>query len=235
MAWYRYVETIAESAPQWCLQVSIMLNEWNFPGLTVTSAVFSFLSLSLSITGLEKARVTKEGKDFTFFHTAVFFLFNMFILLSRLSAIVFHIFAYPGGEFLYFIVAHWILMNFILLNGNQCPKYCWVILFYLPFINILAVPFFIHPTKSLYLWQGMGSEASYCYFYILIFVENLIITLIPAFLPPTGIAHLSVLKPIVLSFVIIGLVLSICLGAIYYDDCCCFQENSADDAEAQNA
>ncbi|CAB4044546.1 XK-related 6, partial [Paramuricea clavata] len=96
-AWLRYVETIAESAPQWCLQVSIMLVRWNFPRLTVTSAVFSFFSLALSITTLEKARVTKDGHKFKLLpHTVVFFTSQVFTLLSRLSAIV--IFAYALNE-----------------------------------------------------------------------------------------------------------------------------------------
>ncbi|CAB3996264.1 XK-related 9 [Paramuricea clavata] len=31
LAWVRYVETLTESAPQWCLQIYIMLRQWDFP------------------------------------------------------------------------------------------------------------------------------------------------------------------------------------------------------------
>ena len=53
LALLRYLETITESAPQWCLQVYIMLRQWYFPSYTVASSVLSLLSLACSITTLE--------------------------------------------------------------------------------------------------------------------------------------------------------------------------------------
>ena len=43
IAWLRYIETIAESAPQWCLQVGIMFAHWDFPWLTAMSSFFFLL------------------------------------------------------------------------------------------------------------------------------------------------------------------------------------------------
>ena len=56
LAILRYIETITESAPQWCLQVYIMLRQWFFPSYTVVLTVFSMLPLAWNITTLEKER-----------------------------------------------------------------------------------------------------------------------------------------------------------------------------------
>ena len=88
----RYIETITESAPQWCLQVCIMLRQWHFPSYTVVSTILSMLSLTWSITILEKERRTKKHKCFTFIDGFAFFNWQLFKLVSRLSAIV--LFAY---------------------------------------------------------------------------------------------------------------------------------------------
>ena len=63
LAKLRYLETITESAPQWCLQSYIMLRQWKFPTYTVVSIVLSLLSLAWSITSLEKARCDKRREE----------------------------------------------------------------------------------------------------------------------------------------------------------------------------
>ena len=60
----RYIETITESAPQWCLQVYIMFRQRSFPSYTVVSSVFSLLSLAWSIMTLEKERREKNNLEF---------------------------------------------------------------------------------------------------------------------------------------------------------------------------
>jgi hypothetical protein len=35
LAWVRYAEALTESTPQWCLQIYIVLRQWDFPWLTV--------------------------------------------------------------------------------------------------------------------------------------------------------------------------------------------------------
>ena len=64
LARLRYLETITESAPQWCLQSYIMLRQWEFPWYTLASVGGSLLSLAWSITCLEKARCNKKMKKF---------------------------------------------------------------------------------------------------------------------------------------------------------------------------
>ena len=49
----RYLETLTESAPQLCLQVYIMLRQWNFPWYTILSSVLSLLSVAWGITKSE--------------------------------------------------------------------------------------------------------------------------------------------------------------------------------------
>ena len=92
LAILRYLDTITESAPQWCLQVYIMLRQWSFPSYTVVSAVFSLLSLAWSITTLEKERLAKEGRRWKLIHGYVLFNWQLSTLISRLFAIA--LFAY---------------------------------------------------------------------------------------------------------------------------------------------
>ena len=49
--WIHYIHAILSSAPRYCLQVYIVLRQWNFPLYTVVSVVLSLLYLSWSITG----------------------------------------------------------------------------------------------------------------------------------------------------------------------------------------
>jgi hypothetical protein len=86
-AWMRLAEAALESAPQWCLQVYIMLRQWDFPWYTIISVVLSFLSLTWSFTNLEKARVNYKGHDFKLQAAVVFFTFQLFSLLARLLSL----------------------------------------------------------------------------------------------------------------------------------------------------
>jgi hypothetical protein len=92
LALVRYAETATESAPQWCLQVYVMLSKWYIPWYIVLSAVISLLSLAWSVTGLEKARVVKKGHNFTWKAQALYFISQLFILASRLFAITIFMF-----------------------------------------------------------------------------------------------------------------------------------------------
>ena len=109
LAKVRYLETITESAPQWCLQVYIMLRQWHFPSYTVVSTIFSMLSLTWSITILEKERRNKKRKRFNFIDGFTFFNWQLYILVSRLFAIA--LFAYV---FRYNVIiplaGHWLIL-----------------------------------------------------------------------------------------------------------------------------
>ncbi|CAB3978522.1 XK-related 6, partial [Paramuricea clavata] len=112
LAWLRYLETLTESTPQWCLQIYIMLHQWDFPWLTVLSAVISLLSLAWSITALEKARADKDSQNFTLAATVVFFTSQLFSLLSRLFAI--SAFAYVFKEHVFTALAvHWLMVHVV--------------------------------------------------------------------------------------------------------------------------
>jgi hypothetical protein len=121
-AWIRYVETLMETTPQWCLQVYIMLHQWEFPWTTVLSAVFSLLSLAWSITTLEKARVTKGGCNFKVLPTIVYFTNQLVVLTSRLFAIV--IFAYAYKVRVFILLPFFWLISCVLLTGVACIHMC---------------------------------------------------------------------------------------------------------------
>jgi hypothetical protein len=108
-------------------------------------------------------------------------------------------------------------------------QWCGYIFLTCPCLNIPSIPYFFHPTKAYSMALEMGGKWYYG-FCILISVENLLMTLIPAFLiQPTGLAHFNYLKPIVLSAVITGEVLGGFFLVIYY--CCCRQEDDEEDSE----
>ena len=216
LAWYHYVEAIAESAPQWCLQVLIMLFQWDFPSLTVTSAVFSFLSLAYSITKLEKTRVTKEGDDFKIWpHFILYFTCQMFTLLSRLSAIVtcFN----PNLIFFGILHIHWMFVDVVYTFHNDSKGCCLIITVLAPYLNILTFPFFIHPTKALYLRLNMGPDGFwYGCFHLLMSAESILMTVLALEFSESIITHMNIMKVFPLTFVIAGLVLGSILRVIYH-------------------
>ena len=109
LAKLRYLETITESAPQLCLQVYIMLRQWDFPTYTVVSSVLSLLSLAWSITTLEKERIEEE-EDYKLSAAFVFLIWQLSTLVSRLSAII--LFAYVFRYYvIIFLAAHWLLLS----------------------------------------------------------------------------------------------------------------------------
>ena len=114
LAGIRYVETVCESAPQWCLQVYIMLRQWYFPWYTVLSAAISLVALAWSITSLEKTRQEKnENKNFNFLFSVVFLLWQVSFLISRLAAIVYC--AYVLRYYVFVIIGmNWLLVSIVI-------------------------------------------------------------------------------------------------------------------------
>ena len=110
LAILRYLETITESAPQWCLQVYIMLRQWSFPLYTVVSSVFSMLSLVWSITLLQKETRKEKSKKFTLTDALQFATWQMCTLISRLSAIVIFAYVFPRYSIIIFLAVHWLIL-----------------------------------------------------------------------------------------------------------------------------
>ena len=108
LAVLRYIETIAESAPQWCLQVYIMLRQQSCPWYTVVSTILSLLSLVWSVTALEMER-RKEYLDFSFINISLFLLWQLLTFVSRLFSIV--LFAYVFRYYVFIPLAvHWSIL-----------------------------------------------------------------------------------------------------------------------------
>jgi hypothetical protein len=219
LTWVRYVETLTESTPQWCLQVYIMLRQWNFPWLTVLSAVISLLSLAWSITALEKAKVNKNNHNFTLPATVVFFTSQLFSLLSRLFAIA--AFAYVFKEHVLTALAvHWLMVHVVSwLIGDACNLCkrdecnCHVVgLFFL--YLVYSFTFLLHvPDK--FTEDFSSPRTVYFVLYSLISVENVLLAILAVTIPTSDAKHMSILRPIVLSVVIIGAVLGTIFLIVY--------------------
>jgi hypothetical protein len=219
LAWVRYVETLTESTPQWCLQIYIMLRQWDFPWLTVLSAVISLLSLAWSITAVEKARVNKNGDIFTSPATVVFFTSQLFSLLSRLFAIA--AFAYVFKEHVITVLAiHWLMVHVVtwLTFENYCFGYgdsmcdevkCFLHLSVFTFLLMLYVP-------SAFTKLCFSPRTVYLVLCSLISVENVLFAILVVTIPKPDVKHMSVLRPIVLSLVIIGVVLGTIFLIVYH-------------------
>ena len=220
MAWLHYVETIAESAPQWCLQVGIMFVQWNFPWFTIISSFFSFFSFALSITTLEKTRATMNGHEFKFFpHTVVFFFCQAFTLLSRLSTIV--IIAYRWQLLLFaLVITHWHILNFIFLHGMSASWYSRLLIYSFPFLNIFTFPFIFHPTEAYHRWLRNDSNfpLSYWALFGLISLEDILLTPIVVFAQASDVPHINVMMPTGMTFVITGLLAGAILSVLYYNE-----------------
>ncbi|CAB4023590.1 XK-related 9 [Paramuricea clavata] len=214
-AWVHYVETLTESTPQWCLQIYIMLRQWDFPWLTVLSAVISLLSLAWSITALEKASANKNSHNFTLPAT-VFFTSELFSLLSRLFAIVAfgyvfkeHVFTALAVHCLTVHVVSWLNWKIDSAAESKCELVRFV------FVSIVfSFPFLLHvPDK---LTKGFSSRRSVHYaLYSLISVENVLFAILAVTIPTPDAKHMSVLRLIVLSLVIIGVVLGTIFHIVY--------------------
>ena len=215
LAWVRYVETLTESTPQWCLQIYIMLRLWDFPWLTVLSTVISLLSLAWSITAHEKARANKNSHNFTLPATVVFFTSQLFSLLSRLFAIA--AFAYVFKEHVITALAVHLLMVYVVfwLTDNWRDECGCEVDVLERILNIcFNFPFLLHVPDT--LTERYSSQRTVHFaLYSLISVENVLFAILAVTIPTPDAKHMSALRPIVLSLVIIGVVLGTMFLIVY--------------------
>ena len=214
LAWVRYIETLTESTPQWCLQIYIMLRLWDFPWLTVLSTVISLLSLAWSITALEKARANKNSHNFTLPATVVFFSSQLFSLLSRLFAIA--AFAYVfKGHVLTALAVHLLIVHvgsWLKLDDPAEGKCELVGLFFQHIF--FSIAFLLHVPDKL-TKELSNPRTVHIVLYSLISVENVLLAILAVTIPTPDAKHMSALRPIVLSLVIIGVVLGTIFLIVY--------------------
>ena len=205
LAKLRYVETITESAPQWCLQMYIMLRQWKFPWYTVASIILSLLSLVWSITCLEKEREKRAGGSFNLCTTLLFIIWQFSTLVSRLSAIV--IFAYVFRYHVFtFIAAHLCILAVIAFIKTKGIA---------GLLSWLAVcPSVFHSSLTVLPIETPGIELILGYVSLL--VENVILVSLSLTIDMPGALHMDVLKPYIISCLVGGTVLSIIFFFLYY-------------------
>jgi hypothetical protein len=228
----RYLETITESAPQWCLQVYIMLRQWYFPSYTVVSSVLSLASLAWSITTLEKERAIKKKDDmesrdivlppmrkFGPHETVFFLIWQLFTLISRLSAIV--LFAYVFRYYvIIFLAAHWLLLVVIIFliqrsGGKSFGKSLLLSL-------LAACPSLFHVSKTVIPTEHPKAEITIGYIFIL--VENIIMVTLSLKIEKPDVSHMDVLQPVAISCLVGGSVLS-AIGFIFCWHCMDFSSS----------
>ncbi|XP_028410704.1 XK-related protein 6-like [Dendronephthya gigantea] len=210
LARLRYLETITESAPQWCLQVYIMLRQWSFPSYTIVSSVLSFLSLIWSIRTLEKERVGAFEDDFGFCEAFVLVIWQMFTLVSRLSAIV--IISYVFRYAVFFLAGHWLLMVIYHVFFQRMGEDFLGLLF----LSLLATyPSLFHSISLNDILSCKSPKAEMIVAYIFIVVENIVIVVLSLTIDIPDAKHMDVLKPIAYGCLIGGTSISF----IFF---CCF-------------
>ena len=220
----RYLETISESAPQWCLQNYVMLRQWYFPWYTVLSTVFSFISLAWSITSLEKTwKISNwfdENSGRTSYPTkslnTVFFAWQLFSLLSRLSALVFFAYVFRYYVFVFFGL-HIILLTGALCFTDQCSCDSDDVLARL----LVCIGLTFHISGSvIHIFDdddAIEHRGLVLFSYqIVLCLENILLVSLAVWHAPAGSTHNKHLEIIVLCFVFVGLVLSIIFMALYY-------------------
>ncbi len=209
LAKLRYLQTITESGPQLCLQLYIMLHQWNFPWYTVVSSVLSLVSLTWSITTLEKERIKiKEEGNYNISAAVLFLIWQLFTLVSRLSAIV--LFAYVFRHYvIIFLAAHWLLLSVAMLTIQTREYDCGKSLI---FSCLAAYPSLFHSSEIVLPTARPKVEM----ITVLILLENIVMVTLSLTIETQDVPNIDVLKPVALSCVIGGSVLSIVFIIWYY-------------------
>ena len=150
MSHVRSIETFVESVPQWLLQVCIMANDKSYPWYSIVSVTISFSSLIFSIYSFEKNYwIRKIVEDRTNYirpvsfpkrSAVVFFLWQTFLLLGRLSAIYLNMIAIRE-LIVYLFFFHWLIVTLALqysvTKSDACSERCC------KFLGLMGLSFFI--------------------------------------------------------------------------------------------
>ena len=155
MSFVRSMETFIESVPQCLLQVYIMIYKQSYPSYVITSVIISFTTLLYSVLMLERNywihkivmdRPSIMPVSFPMKSTVVFILWQSFLLLGRLSAIILNVIVFSGSISIIIYSVHWIIvvcaLTFSVTNVTENNGYVWMSYFVITF---LMSPFIIYP------------------------------------------------------------------------------------------
>ena len=210
LARLRYLETITESAPQWCLQVYIMLRQWSFPSYTVVSTALSLLSLAWSITTVEKQRKLHEKKDHSFCAAIVFLIWQLSTLVSRLSAIVIVAYVFRYYVTVFFAV-HWLLVILAMLKIQLKEFSCGKSFM---FSCLASYPSLFHSSEI--VLKTANSKVEMAVGNISIIIGNIACLVVVLTIDIPDVLHMDVLEPVAISCIVAGSVLSVICLIIYY-------------------
>ena len=232
LAWLHLIQTLTQSGPQFCLQVYIILNEWHFQWLTVLSASVSLLSLVWGITALERARGNKNGDSLKMGSTILFLTWQLFAIISRLSAVV--TFAYVFENYVFCVlVFHWLVVSMAIVIHRKEEfkdegKITWMFLFITSLFCV--TPLLIFASESLLAFYKNRRLHTFI-LSIVLAIENIAMTAIVIGITKFGVVRIdpnvNVFLIVTAAFVFGGLVLEIAFCASYYK-CCCRTNGTAD-------
>ena len=227
LALTRYIEAFVESAPQWCLQFYIMLRQWSFPWITVTSNVISLLSLAWSITLVGKIGKIKRNPTMPFPKRSliVLALWRLCTLVSRLSAIV--IFAYAYRSYVFIVIGiHWTAATMLGLFNSEDRCLSLVMCFFFGYSSLFHLPPFFenlvdsdcdsdsdNDSDSDSQWIMIVVNIVYC---SILFLENIIMVSFSVWYEPTSTPHIELLEKIVLPLMFGGFAIGLLFCVLYY-------------------
>ena len=212
LARLRYVETITENAPQLCLQVYIMLFQRYYPLYTLFSAALSLFSLVWCITALEAENNAKlECK-----RASIFSCWQTFTLVSRISAIALFAYVFPTEYLTIFIVVHLSAVTVIIFtieihNGGGLQKSFWLLL-------PAAYPFLFHSAYNLLGLHAECPKREMKLGYILLILENVIISILSLTIGKHYVADRDIVVPISFGGVLVEILFSVASFCAYSAD-----------------
>lgn len=207
LAQLRYLETITESAPQWCLQSYIMLRQWDFPWYTLASVGGSLLSLAWSITSLEKTRRDKKKEKFNPLLGFCFLTWQLLTLISRLSAIV--IVGYVFTYYVFILLAgHWLLQTITVLISHLLSDAKYSAL-----APLAAYPSLFHSSVTVLPTANPKNEMIIGFIFIVL--ENLIMVTLSAIIELPDVPYMETLRPIAIGCIAGGSIASFIFSLIF--------------------
>ncbi len=162
---------------------------------------------------LEKARATEKHRDFKLSATLAFLTWQFFTLISRLSAIVIiaYVFRYYA---IIFLVVHLLLVTGCILQISSTDDNLAVAL---STSCLTAYPSLFHSSKS-DVPESRCPHAEMIMRYILLLVENTVLVTLSLTIEMPDIPQMDILKPIAISCLLGGSIISI-IGFIFYYCC----------------